>query len=634
MSFWNKNKEILQKQYAGLFEELTKKDDDDFLPEDIKIDTAHTGQPTLSVKGISVHSQRDPEREGKRLADSVCAETVNTERGAIVVLGFGLGYAALEAVKLGCSVIIVEKHKSLLLKAFELIDFSEFLSKNRIMFIVGDSGESITDALAIASSMMSKNMTEKKQGSKQKPFIIRNKALTCLDEGWYRFVEKKIHAWAMKDQVNAATQKKFGHRWTRNIMCNLNAIRDYPGVSRLAILAETPFPVFLAAAGPGLDKIKPLLREIHERCIIVAVDTSLRFFVQNGIQPDFVVVVDPQFWNNRHLDRCVNEHISLKTILVAESAVYPSVLNLPFKNKFLCGSMFALGTWVENKVDIKGRLGAGGSVATTAWDFARMIGCGQIWISGLDLAYPGYKTHFRGARFEALANSQANRFNPAEKWVTHALRDGVPFKTTSASGGEVLTDKRLSLYSAWFENQFRQYAHAPGQIENLAFFQDGMAITGLKSADIKNFLELPKRREKIDQCINAALSKIENEFNNHETKQKREQTFESSVSFLNNTLENIRHNAAKGAEIAQNAISGSLNLNQQEKIFRELDVILKCVTENEVKDIIAFLFPAQEDNNLTPEKREDNSFEAWLKNNLELFTGVSQALTSLISKKN
>ncbi|MDR2542341.1 MAG: DUF115 domain-containing protein [Treponema sp.] len=512
MSIWEKNRRILQQHYPGFLEEITLKDNDDFTHDDIKIEITPAGQPTLCVKGISVHSQRDPLREGQRLADSVC-----TENGAIVILGFGLGYAALAAAALGRPIIVVEKHKNLLLKAFELLDFSDFLSKNRVMFVIGGSGEGITNALAIADNLC----------GKKKSSVIRNKALAGLDEQWYKLAEKRIHTWTMKDEINDATRKRFEKRWTRNLSRNLSSFRDLPGVSHLTGLAsgDNPLPVFLAAAGPSLDKTKPLLRDIHERCIVVAVDTSLRFFVQNGISPDFAVVVDPQFINSRHLDRCVNESTGLQTVLVAEPAVYPSVLNLPFKNKFLCGSMLPLGSFMEKEVDIKGTLGAGGSVATTAWDFSRLLGSRQIWIAGLDLAFPGFKTHFRGARFETLANSLSGRFNPVEKWVVRALRDGVPFRTPSGAGGLVLTDKRLSLYASWFENQFRQHT----LVQNLSFFRDGMAISGLEAADIEKFLALPKRREEIDCRIKAVLTKTENDFNEPEKKQKRAEQYEKAI---------------------------------------------------------------------------------------------------------
>jgi hypothetical protein len=620
VSYWETNREILRKQYGGLLEELSSGDESP--PKDIKVETTPAGIPTLCINGIYVNSQRDPLREGQRLA-----EAVRGENAPIVILGFGLGFSATAAAELGRPVIIVEKYKTLLLKAFELRDFSGFLSQNRIIFVIGGGGEGITSALAIANDLISGENSGKK---KLAPSVIRNRALMSLDENWYKSVEDRIRSWTMRDEINTATHKRFGRRWVRNLSRNMRAIRDYPGVTRLEGLAAgndtdaEPLPVFLAAAGPSLDKIKPLLRDIYERCIIVAVDTNLRFFVKNGIQPDFVLVVDPQFWNSRHLDRCVcechsSDQAARQTALIAESAVYPPVLSLPFKNKFLCGSVFPLGTFIEKQVDPKGRLGAGGSVASTAWDFARTLGGREIWIAGLDLSFPQLKTHFRGARFEDLSNADSNRFNPAEKWVLRALRDGFPFFAHSANGEKVLTDKRLSLYATWFEAQFRYYS----QIKNYTLTVEGLAIPGLHAADTGKFLALPPRRDEIDRRIQRIFSQTEIEFNSPQEKRERTERYEKAVSVLTSALKSIKDTADEGAEIARRALRSSLNPSQQNKIIKELEEITRRVTESEVKEIADFLILPQDGEKAGEE--ESDVFLAYLKGSLRLFSGIVEA---------
>jgi hypothetical protein len=616
VSFWERNSEILRSQYGGLLEEITSKGEYDLAPEDIKIETASTGEPSLCVKGIYVHSMRDPLREGQRLAQSVSGN------GPVVILGFGLGYtaqAAACAVKPEQPVIIVEKYPNLLLKAMELRDFSDFLSKNRIIFVLGGTGEGITNALGIAGELVSIDSID----DKPVPFVIRNRALTGIDEQWYKTVEERIRTWTMRDEVNSATLKRFGKRWVRNLSRNKSAIRDYPGVSRLAGLASAKdsgeeLPVFLAAAGPGLDRTAPLLRDIQRRCIVVAVDTSFRFFVKNGVQPDFVLVVDPQFWNSRHLDRCICE----RTALIAESAVYPHVLRLPFKNIFLCGSLFPLGKFIEDHVDPKGRLGAGGSVATTAWDFARVLGGREIWIAGLDLAFPDLKTHFHGALFEERSNSGSNRFKPVETWVVRALRDGFPFKARSSTGGQVLTDRRLSLYAAWFENRFRQHC----EVRNLALFQNGLAISGLEPADVQTLLALPDVRDEIDRRLNEAFSQIENDYREPEEARARALRYEKAVSGLTRGLESILDAAQKGEAIARNALKGSLNPEQRKKLLRDLDAITRRVTDSEVKEIAGFLFPPVEAEKESSPMESRDPFRDYLESSLRLFSGLAEAV--------
>jgi len=625
VSVWENNRKVLIAQYPGLLEEITSSEegieDTSFAPGDIQIVTASTGDPSLCVKGVNIHSGRDPAREGLRLAQSAAAGS-----GAVVILGFGLGYsasacaAAIAANEKGRPVIIVEKHRKLLVKAFETRDLSSFLSENRIIFVIGGTGEGITNALNAADELFS-------AGEKTEPVVIRNRALIDLDKEWYGVVEEKLRTWSMRDDVNSATLKRFGKRWVRNLSRNISAVRDYAGVSRLAGLAAgitvggavggAAVPVFLAAAGPSLDKVRPFLREIHKRCVIAAVDTSFRFFTDNGIQPDFVLVVDPQFWNSRHLDRCPCGH----TALIAESAVYPPVLRLPFKNIFLCGSLFPLGSFVEKQVDPKGTLGAGGSVSTTAWDFARTLGSNEIWIAGLDLAFPGFKTHFRGAAFETRSNSASTRFNPVETWVVRALRDGFPFNAPGATGGQVLTDRRLSLYAAWFENRFRLHP----EVKNYGVFQEGLAIAGIQSAAIETLLSLPERRAEIDKKLAEVFSKTENDFNNPEEKQKRAERYAKAVSALIRGLEDVGNAAKKGAEITRQALKGKTDSGRQNKILKDMDEIMRRITDSEVKEVAGFLFPAESKNNESESAAKD-SFHAYLESSNKLFSSLAQTV--------
>jgi hypothetical protein len=591
--------------------------------EDLKIEAAASGAPTAAIGGVYVHSARDPEREGKRFAEAAAADK---ETGPVVILGFGLGYAAQALAELAPRrpIIIVEKNLCLLRKALELRDLNSLLSRPSVAFIPGGSGEGISGILSFF---------EKNTGERAAPYIMRNRTLIGLDEQWYAAVESRIHSWAMRDDVNAATLKKFGRRWIRNLSRNMSAIRDLPGISRLAGLAaddpavhesaaHLPLPIFLAAAGPGLDSIAPLLPEIHKRCIVVAVDTSLRFLLRNGVDPDFTLVVDPQFWNNRHLDRCTSPH----TRLIVESAVYPPVLRLPFKTVYLCGSMYPLGSFIEQRVDPKGVLGAGGSVATSAWDFSRILGAQQIWIAGLDLAFPGLKTHFRGARFEEKVLAESARLNPAETWLLHALRGGIPFYAPSISGGQVLTDRRLSLYATWFENRFRQFP----AIRNYSLSSGGLAIAGLEPAKTEALLALPERRAEIGQRLEAAFSRIEAEFFEPEEARRRGERYENAAKALFSGLRQIQTACEKGRKTAEHALLREYLSAGREKTLAALDEVNRCITGSEVKEIAGFLFPPEVlaeigKTGQSANANTSDAFRAYLKSSIRLYRSLEES---------
>ena len=572
---------VLKQNYPHLAEELSKAEGDAD-EEELIIEAATSGAPTLLFRGVYIHSKRDPEREAERLIESaVTGAAGNEDEGnPALVLGFGLGYSAeaLAAKFPDRPIIVIERHPAIIKKALESRDLADFLARGRLVFVLGH-GEGVTAALSLFESA-------------SLPLIIRNRALTGMDDGWYREAEEKINAWAQRNSVNRATQKRFGRRWVKNLSVNLKAINDFPGISELEKclsekIRDLDIPVFLAAAGPTLDEAGPLLAGIQRRCVTIAVDTSLRFFLRRGISPDFVVSVDPQFWNFRHLDRAP----APGTRLIAESAVYPPVLRHQFGGVFLGGSFFPLGRFIENRVDPKGELGAGGSVATSAWDFARLLGARQIWIAGLDLSFPELKTHFRGAAFEEKSLAESGRLSPAETRNFHALRDGHPFLARQMGGKTVLTDRRLSLYASWFENRFSQFP----QIRNYSLGDAGLEIKGLEPAAIEGFSALSERRDEIDKLLGDAFAAIGESFFGAENARSRARKHENAMSILVSGLVEITEKAAEAAKIAGNAAArcrlGQFGRREEDETLKKLDSANNLIAESAVKEIAGFLFP-------------------------------------------
>jgi hypothetical protein len=614
------NFRILAAQYPGLAEKLLREAPEDLSEGTLRVETAQSGDPTLLLGGLHVHSPRDPVREGRRLAESAGGE------GPLVILGFGLGYAAEAAANAAPErpLIVVERRPAILKTALETRDLSVFLTRRRALFVTGGSPDAVVGALRLLED----NRTGS-QGSGPCA-LIRNRALVSFDPEWYAEAERRINAWSSREDVNMATLRRFGKRWVRNLAVNREAIRDTPGVSELfARLPPLPFPALLVAAGPSLDRIAPLLPELAKRAVVVAVDTSQRLLLERGVDPDFTVAVDPQYWNARHLDRAPAPH----TCLIAESAVWPSVLREPFAHSLLCASLFPLGRFIEERIGPKGSLGAGGSVATTAWDFARALVCGSqgvcgtqgacdsqrvagdIWVAGLDLSFPKLKTHFRGALFETRSLVEARRFLPAETLSVRALRDGRPFRAPSASGGEVFTDRRLALYASWFENQARLYP----RIRNHSLSPDGLALGGFPVSPVEELLALPPRRGEITELLAEAFSGLDRDFNAPAEREDRSRQYRIASEDLLRGLESLRTLAAESALLAAGAGSA-----HRDSVLRRLDEANRRIVESEVKDIAGFLFPPLAELEASPEKAETDPYGRHLELSAKLYRSLAE----------
>jgi hypothetical protein len=603
------NFRILAAHYPGLAEKILREAEEDLSPEALRIEPASSGDPTLILGGIHIHSPRDPVREARRLAESAVGE------GPIVILGFGLGYGAEAAAAFAPNrpLVVVERRPSLLKAALENRDLGAFLTQSPVLFVTGDTPDAVTAAL---------RLLEERGQAGGTCALIRNRALMSLDLDWYEGVERRVNAWSSREDVNMATLRRFGKRWVRNLAANREAIRDLPGVAELfKRLPPLPFPVLLVAAGPSLDRVAPLLPELAKRAIVVAVDTSQRLLLAQGVDPDFTLAVDPQYWNARHLDRAA----APGACLVAESAVWPSVLRDAlrgsFARAFLCASLFPLGRFIEDRLDPKGSLGAGGSVATTAWDFARLLiggpsgeARGDIWVAGLDLSFPNLKTHFRGALFEGRALQESRRFIPAETLSVRSLRDGRPFSAPSASGGAVLTDRRLSLYASWFEHQFRRYPATRSH----SLSPEGLAIGGFPVSPVEELLALPPRRAEIAELLGDAFAAVDRDFNAAEAQAARAGRYQTACAALLRGLERLRSLAAESADLAGGTAP-------RDRVLKRLDEVNRRIMESEVKDVAGFLFPpvsALEASLRTP---ETSPYERHLELSEKLYRSLAEA---------
>lgn len=443
--------------------------------DELEAATATSGLPTLRYRGRYVHSRRDPVAESTRLAEHV--EYAN----CFVVLGFGLGYHC-EAIlrRYPDSVVVaVVRDAHRIRRAFELRDLRRLATDERLRLVVAPETGAIATIL--------------------KPFehmTIRTVSLPGLskDDPFFDSIETAVSAFVERRTINMNTLRRFGRRWVRNLVANLPIIGSALGVDR----AEGRFrgiPALVIAAGPSLDEVLPYLPELSRRCLTIAVDTALPKMREVGVEADIGVIVDPQYWNSRHLDRMSFS----ETVLVSESSTHPRVFRAFSSVPLLSSSLFPLGSYVERFLGGFGRLGAGGSVTTTAWDLGRILGCGPILLAGMDLGFPGSRTHCRGSFFEERAHTLGDRLLPAEQRAFAYLRDGGPFRVPANDGSKVITDRRMQLYRWWFENQSQIHP----EVETINLSSGGVALDGIPHQPVESFLSLSDRRREVSGLLNS-----------------------------------------------------------------------------------------------------------------------------------
>lgn len=524
-------------------------------PEVWQCSAAASGDLTARHEGKLLHSARDPRNEAARLVAAALPGGADTA----VILGAGLGYAIEAAFELpGIErVILCEALPQRIVASLDARDLSSILSREGLSYVAGGDPGAILAALEDTGARIAG--------------LVGQRALETGAEPWYAAVRAAFERFAAKESINENTVKRFGRLWVRNIARNSVAAAAFHGIQGLAS-RFAGFPALVLAAGPSLDEVLSHIQDLRQRCLIVAVDTSLRSLLARGVEPDFVLVVDPQYWNWRHV-----ADLEWRTsYLVTEPAVWPPALRCRFKGAFVAASVFPLGRALFP--GDRGALGAGGSVATSAWDFARHIGAGTIYMAGLDLGYPVGHTHARASLFEQRAIAAGSRLHPSSTTQAAAVFT-IPTQAAKANdGGSILTDARMTLYAWWFEARLARRESPPTR----TLSQRGLAIPGMALSGIEALLELPPRRNELDAIL-------------HEigvSAASTPQGLASALPELISSLSEIEQRARKGAEAAEAWLSRGSSARGGPGLLAILDEVDAFLRDSAARDVVGFLLPS------------------------------------------
>lgn len=554
-SFWNSNLNLFRERFPALAANLKAEPD-----KGIILETAKNGSVTAKSGSLMLHSKYNPEREAEAIAETF--EPAKHEYA--IFLGFGLGYAPIALAKKNpdATIILIEKDSSRFFSALTDVDWTPIFTHQKIIIVLEAEVE---EAAAVISKCKADNTK-----------IFRTKAQVSHNENYFQAIENTLSQNAKKEEINTNTLEKFAKLWLSNSCRNLDYLNLFDGVKKYSGLGKD-IPFVILAAGPSLQRILPSLSEIKKRAMIVCVDTALHACLKQKVEPDFIILTDPQYYASMHL-----EFLSSPTsVLITEIAAYPSVLRFKCKETVLYSSMFPIGQFFEAKTGDKGKLAAGGSVTTSAWDFARLCGSTKIFMAGMDLGFPGKETHIRGSRFEEKAHSASTRTGNAESQSVATLFSASPSISKDYDGKTILTDKRMSLFSWWFENQCTN-ARKTGT-ETYSLTTESLAIKGIEPFRLEDFLSM----EIIDGRKKIFME--ESEKNTTEASASKEE-FELIKKQFAENLNELESIAKKGIEAANRAIKDRTKMQQSLAKLSEIDSL---IMNSKAKDAASLVFPTK-----------------------------------------
>ncbi len=497
-SIWNKNLESFRLRFPALFEMCKKeisaiKDDEGSaaLISSLKWEVlaAKNGDISAREGGTALHSLYNPSRE----ASNAVAQPAVAEKSSALFYGFGLGWQVIEFCKKypEKKLVLLEPDLLHLLAALLVLDWSSVFAHEKLILAIGCPQESVLSLIEDSSRVNVGNT------GVNDTFFFDLSAFTNHAADYFNDVRTIIKRNLRKNEINAATLKKFGKLWVRNSVKNIGQLAQCEGLTGFKDTGEA-LPFLIIGAGPSLEGILPQLAELKKRMVIVCVETALHILIKNDIQPDFIMLMDPQFWAYRHIAGLS----APKSILITEVSAYPAVFRFPCKKIMLCKSQFPVGQYFEKKLSLDlGDLGTGGSVASAAWNFAYFCGAKTIFTAGLDLSFPSKQTHIKGSSAEESFHTLALRTRTVENFTAATLFSANASPAENYLGERVTTDSRMKMFAWWFEARLASCT----EVKTFTLCPQSMKIPGIEVCKLQEALSLPEITEQKEAFLTAKM---------------------------------------------------------------------------------------------------------------------------------
>ncbi|MCB1307772.1 MAG: motility associated factor glycosyltransferase family protein [Leptospiraceae bacterium] len=452
-------------------------------------------------------SKYDPTREAQRLIPADAAQWTGTE--IILILGLG-NPAVLDALLpvLHDGQICLATDASLdagmlLARSFE--SMWRYLDRPGCHLFCGD------DSMEALRTYLESLPAERFKGIR----IIQHSPSMKLDPDFYTRVETIVRNILRARMSDMLTRFEFEKVWVRNIIINSRLLpdRNDPHASVYTtrhwenVLQNVPGVV--VAAGPSLRESLADLAYLKERAFLLACDTAARVMATAGILPHAIMTLDAQKHTLFHFQ---SDPIFKECLLFADLVTHPAVLrHIPHRALIFSTTARLIPTGdgalrreatpgSEHAELIHGPIGSiqsGGSVATSAFDLLRTLGCDPILLIGQDLAYTGRMIHSPGTHHTRRWLTTVHRTNSLSTIIQRIVHKRETMLTEGLAGRPVLTDYVLNLYRQWFEESI------PG-VRNSVFnlTRGGARIQGIERRTIEQ-LDLPLQTNLLARFANA-----------------------------------------------------------------------------------------------------------------------------------
>ena len=437
-------------------------------------------------------------------------------------------------------ILVYEPSLEIFLYVMEHFDFTkELKSKRAIIFIIDGINDYAIDGVVL--HLININMLPD-----FKMYVLPNYR-GLFTEKIKKFSDSVFHQ-CDAERVGLNTTLRFAGISAINLLSNVKYVAKGIKSKQFCDYIPRDIPAIVVAAGPSLDKNIKELKKAKGKAFIIACDTAIKPLLREGIRPDMFVLVDGR--KPLHLIEIEGaETIPLLACVTATREFFEFHKGRKiFFNEFepLVNHLFEM-----NDVSFE-TVPCGGSVATSAFAFAYMIGLKTIILVGQDLALQGDKTHAAGT-------------------IDDDKDFGSRIKVEGNYDKEVFTREDFKIYLEWYNWYIQGVLDSGEELRVINATEGGARIKNTEIMTLKEAIEETCTQE-ID--IESIISDMPGVFNK-EQQEKINQYFQG----IPGEFREIQENAEKLKELYQKldeiCSKQKLNVDVYKKTLKKIKNLTK-----------------------------------------------------------
>lgn len=300
-----------------------------------------------------------------------------------IFLGFGLGYEVLYWLQFKAkehqtqSVIIIEKDLEMFQCAMNVTDLTSLINNPKVHFFVGVPLGGFYSAFR---TFYQKNMPEMLMCGATQPLFLY--PAMKIGKDYYMRAMQILFEAVIHNIQNFGNCPEDSLIGLENMLDNVAQIVNNPGINLLYDKFKGK-PAVIVATGPSLKKNMHLLKGIEDKALIISVDASFKFLMDNGIKPHMVTSLEREHAVQQFFDGFDSEEVK-DVYMTACPVLFNHVYESYAGPQIIVYRNFDHFKWLEIE---RGILEIKLSSSNMAFKVAEALGCEPIILVGQDLAY-------------------------------------------------------------------------------------------------------------------------------------------------------------------------------------------------------------------------------------------------------